>query len=96
MGSVTLRAGVVERENAEIGVLITLEKPTRPTLTEATEGGHCDSPTFGRFPRIQVLAVEELLQGRGIECPRAMSATLKKAPKAERGNRHKQIPLRGP
>jgi len=76
--------GVVERENAEIGVLITLEKPTRPMLTEATEGGYYDSPTFGRFPRIQVLTVEELLEGKGIEYPRAMSATFKKAPKAER------------
>jgi hypothetical protein len=76
--------GVVERENAEIGVLITLEKPTRPTLTEATEGGYYDSPTFGRFPRIQVLTVEELLEGKGIEYPRAMSATFKKAPKAKR------------
>jgi hypothetical protein len=83
MGSVRLHAGVVERENAEIGVLITLEKPTRPTLTEATEGGYYDSPTFGRFPRLQVLTVEELLEGKGIEYPRAMSATFKKAPRAK-------------
>jgi hypothetical protein len=85
--------GVVERENAEIGVLITLEKPTRPMLTEATEGAYYDSPTFGRFPRIQVLTVEELLEGKGIEYPRAMSATFKKAPKAERGKAPKQTRL---
>jgi len=76
--------GVVERENAQIGVLITLEKPTRPMLTEAAEAGFYDSPTFGRFPRIQVLTIEELLEGKGIEYPRAMSATFKKAPKAVR------------
>jgi hypothetical protein len=85
--------GVVERENAEAGVLIRLKKPTRAMVTEAAEGGYYDSPTFGRYPRIQVLTVEQLLEGKGIEYPRAMSATFKKAPKAERGKAPKQTRL---
>jgi DNA modification methylase len=85
--------GVLERESAEIGVLITLEKPTRPMLTEATEGGYYDSPMFGKYPRIQVLTVGELLEGKGIEYPRALASTFKKAPKAERGKAAKQTQL---
>ena len=75
--------GVLDREKAEIGVLITLQEPTKPMRTEAAGAGFYTSP-WGRHPRLQVLTVAELLEGKRIDMPsyRQVSATFKKAPKA--------------
>ena len=37
-------AHVVERENAKIGVFMTLTNPTAPTKTEAIKAGYYESP----------------------------------------------------
>jgi site-specific DNA-methyltransferase (adenine-specific) len=49
--------GVVERENAQIGVLISMQEPTQPRRSEAAEAGFYHSPTWADrpFPRIQLL-----------------------------------------
>ena len=36
-----------------------------------------------KFPRIQLLSIEELLAGKSLEYPRLLDATFKKAPKAK-------------
>lgn len=77
--------GVVEREKAQIGVLLTLEEPTRPMRTEAAKAGFYERP-FGdeKYPRLQVLTVEELLNGKTVAYPHVRAdLTFKKAPKAE-------------
>ncbi len=79
--------GVVERENAQIGVLVTMLPPTKGMLDEALNAGFYESPTWQkRYPRIQILTVEDLMRGRGIDCPplKRTNVTFKKAPKAER------------
>ncbi len=77
--------GVLDREKAEIGVLITLEEATKPMRTEATGAGFYVSPASRRYPRLQVLTIKELLEGTGIDYPpealRA-DATFRKAPAA--------------
>ena len=76
--------GTSEREKAEIGVLICLEKPTKPMLHEAVEAGFYEAERWGKFPRIQILTIEELLAGKTIDYPRgAADATFKRAPKAK-------------
>ena len=78
--------GVVEREKAAIGVLISMEKPTRPMRTEAASGGFYKSPWQKEpYPRLQILTIEELLNGKRIDCPplRQVNVTFKKAPKAK-------------
>jgi DNA modification methylase len=58
-------AGVLEREKAEIGLFVTLAPPTRPMLAEAAKAGFYKSPTLGgNFPRLQILSIEGLLEGR--------------------------------
>jgi site-specific DNA-methyltransferase (adenine-specific) len=53
----------VEREDAEIGVFITLEEPSREMELEATTGGVYTSPIDGRdYARIQILTIRELLE----------------------------------
>ncbi len=75
--------GVVEREKAAIGVLLALEEPTKAMRTEAASAGFYTSP-WGKHPRLQILTVEDLLTGKGIDRPPAQaSATFKRAPKAK-------------
>ncbi len=75
--------GVVDREEAQIGVLITMQPPTRPMREEAASAGFYDSP-WGKHPRIQLLTVGELLEGKRIDYPATTGSnvTFKKAPKA--------------
>jgi site-specific DNA-methyltransferase (adenine-specific) len=74
--------GVLDREKAEIGVLITMEPSTRPMKKEAAEAGSYKSPFSGeRFPRIQILTIEQLLKGDQIAYPRLLDVTYKKAPR---------------
>lgn len=83
--------GVIEREGAEIGVLISLQEPTQPMRTEAASAGIYRSPwDEGKqhphpYPRIQLLTVAELLSGKQVDLPplRQVNVTFKKAPKAK-------------
>lgn len=60
--------GVIEREGAQIGVLISMKDATQPMLAEASKAGFYDSP-WGSHPRLQVLTVEQLLSGKSIDYP---------------------------
>jgi len=74
--------GVVEREKAAIGVLVTMQQPTKPMLVEATGAGFYESAVWGKkYPRIQILTVEQLLDKRAVDMPpiRQVQATFKKA-----------------
>jgi DNA modification methylase len=76
--------GTIEREKAELGVLITLEEPSKPMVHEAVDAGFYKSPSFkDQVPRIQIRTIEELLAGKGIEYPRLIDVTFKPAPKAK-------------
>jgi site-specific DNA-methyltransferase (adenine-specific) len=75
--------GVLDREKAEIGVLISMEPATKPMLKEAAEAGFYKSPHLeDGFPRIQILTIDQLLRGEQMKYPRWVDATFKKAPKA--------------
>ncbi|MGH2695609.1 MAG: DNA methyltransferase, partial [Actinomycetota bacterium] len=64
--------GVMEREGAEIGVMVTMKKPTIQMRREALYAGNYVSvPWDAKFPRIQLLTVEDLLSGREVEYPSA-------------------------
>jgi len=85
--------GVMEREKAEIGVLISMEEPTGPMRREAASAGFYTSP-WGRHARLQLITVEDLLIGRGIDRPPAQaSVTFKRAPKAKLAGGAKSQPL---
>ncbi len=87
--------GVVEREKAAIGVLISMQKPTKNMKAEAASAGFYDSPwgagATTKHPRLQILTVEELLQGKSIDAPPTRDLrTFKKAPKAKKKRTEKQ------
>ncbi|HDS30274.1 MAG TPA: site-specific DNA-methyltransferase, partial [Firmicutes bacterium] len=76
--------GVVERENAEMGVMIAMNEPTQAMRAEAASGGFYHSKAWNRdFPKIQILTIEELLSGKEIQMPPMRSGTFKRAPKAK-------------
>src|ERR1041384_3333782 len=77
--------GVLQREKAEIGVLVSFETPTRPMRQEAASAGFYTSP-WGTHPRIQLLTVGELLSGKTIDYPRTagVNVTMKAAPRIVR------------
>jgi hypothetical protein len=78
--------GVLDREKAGIGVLISLEEPTKPMRREAADTGFYRSPGYHKdYPRLQVLTIGELLAGGGIDMPppRQTNVTFKRAPKAK-------------
>jgi len=75
--------GVLEREKAEIAVLISLQEPTKAMRKEAASAGFYDSPWHKKYPRLQLLTIKELLEGKGIDYPpsRQVDRTFKKAPR---------------
>lgn len=77
--------GVIDREKAEIGVLLIMEDSTKPMRTEAASAGFYNSPWGGSHQRLQILTVKELLEGKKVDMPpiQQVSVTFKKAPKAK-------------
>jgi site-specific DNA-methyltransferase (adenine-specific) len=62
--------GTVERENAAIGVFITLEDPTKDMTHEAITSGSYQSVGWNReYPRIQIYTVADLLKGAEVKMP---------------------------
>ena len=97
--------GVLAREKAAIGALITLRDPTRPMLVEAASAGFYETEdpsekvikmqpgSAKRYPRLQILTVAELLAGKKIEYPSGPIAREETFAKAERKTRHQQEEL---
>jgi DNA methylase/Restriction endonuclease len=89
--------GVLEREGAQIGVLITMQEPTGPMRQEAASAGFYEAPrgsnTSTMHPRLQVLTVAELLGGRSIDYPSRLGAnvTFKRAARAQ--EQFEQLPF---
>jgi DNA modification methylase len=67
--------GVIEREHADIGVLITFKEPTAGMRSEAAGAGFYTSP-WGNHPRIQLRTVGQLLAGHGVDYPHITGANV--------------------
>ena len=81
--------GDMEREQAEMGLLVTLEPPTGPMRQEAAAAGFYVPEHFPdrQFPRVQIATIEELLSGNGPDVPRLGLAD---APTFRRAARHRR------
>ena len=76
----------VDREHAQIGLFVCLEKPTDPMRTEALSAGYYVNPWGEQFPKIQIMTIAELMDDRQPQYRdfSAGTATHKKA-KTEKG-----------
>ena len=68
--------GVMERENAVAGVLLSLEEPTKPMLQEAVASGYMeDIPNSAglkmprQTPKLRIVTIQELLDGARMNLP---------------------------
>ncbi len=94
VGDVRDLVGVITRENAEQGVLITLQPPTRPMIREAADGGTYYSPMWDeKYPKIQILTIEELLQGARLKSPQYKRAELLRRARSVERQRGLQVTL---
>lgn len=74
--------GVVDREKAALGVLISLHEPTKPMKIEAASSGFYDSPWGTKHSRLQILTIADLFTGKKVDMPPTGDLrTFKKAPK---------------
>lgn len=75
--------GVLDREKASIGVLISIQEPTKAMRSEAASAGQFDSKGWNRrYPRIQIYTIRELLEGKRLDHP-PTNVTFKIAPKSQ-------------
>ena len=88
--------GVINRENAQIGAFLSLNPPTLPMRREAAAAGFYKSP-WGKYPRIQLLTIEDFLGGMHVDYPHATDVTFKKAQRVRSDPSEKQkiLPLEG-
>jgi site-specific DNA-methyltransferase (adenine-specific) len=79
--------GVLEREKAVIGAMLTLKTPTRAMQEEAAAAGFYEPESLPglRFPRLQIITIAELFAGNTLLYPRLGAGTFKKAPRKRKG-----------
>lgn len=69
-GTIDNLRGVMESQSAEIGILLTMDAPTKPMLETARQAGKFKHPILGKeYDRIQIVTIEELLNGARIALP---------------------------
>lgn len=89
-GDIRNLVGTIDREKAAIGVFLTLEPPSQPMETEAVSAGYYESALWQKkYPRIQILTVQQLLAGKEIEMP-PQHGTFKQAEKIKKEDQAKQ------
>ena len=72
--------GVLDREKAPMGIFLCLGKPTQPMIAEAAAAGRYETD-YGNFPRLQIVTVHDLFEGRRPQIPFGHSEGFKKAVK---------------
>ncbi len=70
--------GTMEREEARLGVFLTLNPPTREMEKEAASAGLYDSGA-GKVPRLQILTAAEVIDGKRPQVPFGHTESLRKA-----------------
>jgi len=77
---------VIDNAKAEMGAFITLNHPTNPMVKEALTAGYYKPPDIigaVQCPKVQILTIEELLDGKKLQYPIHEDMTFKKAERAE-------------
>ncbi len=85
--------GTMEREDANMGVLITLKESTKGMETEAAEAGFYTSPVSNDYPKVQILTIKELLEGERVDMPHMGSQA--KDVSLHRAKKHKEDKQQG-
>jgi len=81
---------VVNREQAKIGVFLTLATPTNPMQVEATKAGFYETAFHGKVPKLQILTIAELFAGKKPQIPFIDPTTFRRA-RQENTTQQKQL-----
>jgi site-specific DNA-methyltransferase (adenine-specific) len=77
--------GVLKREDAAIGVFLTLKPPTKEMKTEAAAAGMYTSKLYGKsYSRVQILTVADILNGKQVDMPPRNASPFAEAPREVR------------
>ena len=93
-GDVRDLRGVIDREKAAIGVYVCLEAPTREIEREVASAGFYEPP-FGtaKYPRLQIVTVEDIIAGKAVAMPPMLrNTTFKRAPRAKLAGPAEDLP----
>jgi site-specific DNA-methyltransferase (adenine-specific) len=83
-GMVSDLVGVVQRERAAMGLFVTLESPSGPMKEEAAKAGEFYSEIADRsYPRIQIVTIKDLLDGKKPQIPLLVLPTYQQAEKLD-------------
>ena len=76
---------VLDRDKAQVGILLTLEEPTRPMLAEAAGAGLYALDGWPAVPRCQVVTIERAMALRdgSIRLPARRGDNFRAAPREE-------------
>jgi site-specific DNA-methyltransferase (adenine-specific) len=74
--------GVIERENAACGILITRNEATKPMMQEAKAAGQFKPENFAAFDKLPIVTVQEILDGVKMNLP-LMEEVTKRAQKVK-------------
>ncbi|MGB2604977.1 MAG: hypothetical protein WBC78_15370 [Candidatus Sulfotelmatobacter sp.] len=88
--------GVIEREKADIGVLISMDQPTQLMRSEAASAGFYQAPSGKNHPRMQLLTIADLLAGKSVDFPpeeARKNVTFKPAQKVEEESGQDDLPF---
>jgi hypothetical protein len=87
--------GVIEREGAEMGVLVSLNSPTAPMVAEAAAAGFVAKSSHGRLPKLQVITAQDILSGRLPNLPPLPQLSLipTRAPNAKKPRNSAQLEM---
>ncbi len=81
----------VNHNNAQMGILLTLYEPTKNMLLEAVKAGQYILPFNNKkFPKIQIMTIKELLEGKKCDIPLLMLGPGINYKKSQRANKNKQ------
>lgn len=86
---------VTTRLKADVGILLTLEPPTKPMQAEAAAAGHFELDGFSAVPRLQIVTIDEALKlrDRSIRLPAMRADMFRKAAREGDGGRQASLDL---
>lgn len=85
VGMVRDLRGVIEREKADLGVLLTLNPPKSTMTAEAAAAGQFAMDGFSPVPRLQIVTIEDAmrLRERVVQLPARRADSFRRAPREE-------------
>jgi site-specific DNA-methyltransferase (adenine-specific) len=78
-GMISELSDILEKDGAQIGLIISLQKPRLGMITDSVHAGSYDSPLWKRqFLKIQIRTVGELLEGKTFDIPQTCKPARKR------------------